>query len=487
MIQIPEKLKNFRFVKTKEKIPIEKEWQNQKNYSKDEFETPYTTYGVLCGYKNLMVVDADCKEINDYLETIDIFKETFKVKSAGKGFYHYYFISDKPPKKFKILYENKDTKADVQGISCQVIGPNSTLSNGKTYELCDENSDIKFIEYDKVFSLLTPFDETGRFEEEKKERKNSEISVKTQKENYRDEIKNKIKIKDLLRDLNINIQKNPTECPFHNSKGKKCLSFTDEMYHCFHCGSEGDIFSLYQQSNNCDFKTALKDLKEKAGITKKEKKQLIENKKQENKNIYNELLIHKFIIYKSKDETINKIFFNSFNITLGAEEILTPKHFRLKYFNETGILLPIITSDVWIELVNKWVTEFGVFEDQTKETNTDFQITECILNELYHFMPTFDLSLILSYGRYFYDEEEPDVIWVYNKVLEDILKKNQYKINMTKLKVLLDGYVSGNSFNKKINKKQYRFYKFNISECGLDREKIEEKLEVFKNDKKENN
>jgi len=70
MIEIPQKIRKFRFIKTKEKIPIETDWVNKNNYDYDN--TTYssylktnTTYGVLCGLSNLIVIDLDNKEIQE--------------------------------------------------------------------------------------------------------------------------------------------------------------------------------------------------------------------------------------------------------------------------------------------------------------------------------------------------------------------------------------------------------------------------------------
>ena len=56
--------------------------------------------------------------------------------------------------------------------------------------------------------------------------------------------------------LNIDINKNPTRCPFHDSKGGKCFSFNDKVWHCFHCNQSGDAITLYQLIHKTDFKKA---------------------------------------------------------------------------------------------------------------------------------------------------------------------------------------------------------------------------------------
>ena len=56
-------------------------------------------------------------------------------------------------------------------------------------------------------------------------------------------------------------------CPFHNEKTPS-FSVNEEkgFYHCFGCGEHGDIISFVMKSENVDFKTAISNLAELAGI-----------------------------------------------------------------------------------------------------------------------------------------------------------------------------------------------------------------------------
>lgn len=79
-----------------------------------------------------------------------------------------------------------------------------------------------------------------------------------------EKVKSKIKVSDILKEFKINVNKNPTDCPFHASAGGKCLSFNDGkgLWKCFHSGCDkgGDIFHLWQfLHNNCSFADALRD------------------------------------------------------------------------------------------------------------------------------------------------------------------------------------------------------------------------------------
>lgn len=61
-------------------------------------------------------------------------------------------------------------------------------------------------------------------------------------------------------------------CPIHekelgrpDTKATNCV-ICDDYFYCYACGKGGDIFSLYQAVNNCNFYTAKKELAQYAGI-----------------------------------------------------------------------------------------------------------------------------------------------------------------------------------------------------------------------------
>ena len=63
-------------------------------------------------------------------------------------------------------------------------------------------------------------------------------------------------------------------CPFHNEKTPS-FSVNEEkgFYHCFGCGEHGDIISFTMKSENIDFKNAISELANMAGIKMPEFKQ----------------------------------------------------------------------------------------------------------------------------------------------------------------------------------------------------------------------
>lgn len=152
--EIPKQLQNekFRFVliAKNSKRPIEDEWPTKANY---KFNDPKlikhlkdgNNYGVLCGPGNLFVIDIDVK--NAKPKDFESFKnlETFMVLTGGGGLHIYLLCSDEI-----VGYENETLsigELKIKGV--QVVGPNSTYTNGLTkYNVIKEN-EVVIIAKDK--------------------------------------------------------------------------------------------------------------------------------------------------------------------------------------------------------------------------------------------------------------------------------------------------------------------------------------------------
>jgi len=87
-------------------------------------------------------------------------------------------------------------------------------------------------------------------------------------DNFIDDIKRQVGITDVLSHLGISTSQNPTACPFHGSKGGKCLGFNHETAHCFHCENSWNIFTLITESSKCSFKESLDILANIGGMEK---------------------------------------------------------------------------------------------------------------------------------------------------------------------------------------------------------------------------
>lgn len=262
---IPQRLqvKGIKFVLLERggKKPIQKEWQNKII----EFDNPELlehiqnggNYGVMGGgEKCLIIIDFDNEKIQD--EIVPKLPATFTVKT-GTGKLHKYFFSDKC-ESFKIFDADMNTLADIQGEKKQVVCANSTHPNGNKYELV-EDKEIAFINYSELQALIMPYDKKPKKEEKKYERTNFDAH-----NDFIEKVKSYLNMETVLNSFGVNTNKNPCACPFHSSKGGKCLGFNRDTAHCFNCDNSWNIFSFVKDMKKCDFKEALEYLSNLAGL-----------------------------------------------------------------------------------------------------------------------------------------------------------------------------------------------------------------------------
>ncbi len=88
--------------------------------------------------------------------------------------------------------------------------------------------------------------------------------------NFTDELRTRLSVVDVVS-RRVALQKKGNNwwgcCPFHNEKTPS-FSVNEEkgFYHCFGCGEHGDIISFTMKSNNIDFKSAITELANMAGL-----------------------------------------------------------------------------------------------------------------------------------------------------------------------------------------------------------------------------
>ncbi len=267
MIEIPKQLqkKDFRFIKVanKDKRPIEKDWTNTNNYSFEDFEIiehlkSGGNYGVVSTFGNLIIVDCD-----DILLEEDISKlpQTFTVRTGGGGL-HAYYLSDlsekiilKDPLRIEIDKKgNKDFKhlGEIQSNKAMVVGPRSVHETGNKYEIIND-IEIAKINKEEIIDIFGKYGET-------KIKKSKTLFDDSNIELFQDpivkNIKNKIKIKELMKEEGYDLKKNPTECLLgHDSQGKKNFSYNEDegLWHCFNCGKGGDIFDFIMEHKKIEF------------------------------------------------------------------------------------------------------------------------------------------------------------------------------------------------------------------------------------------
>ena len=84
------------------------------------------------------------------------------------------------------------------------------------------------------------------------------------------EIKARLNIADVVRRY-VQLQRHGNRwiapCPFHQDT-KPSFSVNEEegFFHCFGCQASGDVFDFYARINGLDFKEALEQLAEEAGV-----------------------------------------------------------------------------------------------------------------------------------------------------------------------------------------------------------------------------
>lgn len=238
---IPKQLHNstFRFIllRSETKIPLEKDWTNTNNYSFDDpkLQTHLKNggnIGIVCGINNLVVIDFDSQKVQD--KVLPKLPKGLKQKSGG-GLIHAFFLTDNA-ENIKILDKDKNTLVDIQGPNKQIVIAPSIHPNGKQYVIV-EDSDIPFLPMAEIKAFFVDYLEKPHQEERK-----GKID--------------KPPLKEVLRKYGVDTSRNPTQCPWHNSKGGKCFSFNEDVYHCFHCDKSGDSISFVMEQDGCDFKEA---------------------------------------------------------------------------------------------------------------------------------------------------------------------------------------------------------------------------------------
>lgn len=90
--------------------------------------------------------------------------------------------------------------------------------------------------------------------------------------NFYDELKSSNDIVSVANTLGFNGKGTHSyiqgDCPRHGSAGRRCLTIWPGIqgWKCFHCGEKGDVIDLVMYYKNCDHRTAVRYLAERAGI-----------------------------------------------------------------------------------------------------------------------------------------------------------------------------------------------------------------------------
>ena len=288
ILMINEKLRNFNFVILKEKSPIEPAWQKKIHRWDDpklqEHISKGGNYGIQSNGSSiiidgktyfLVIIDFDKKEFQD--KVMPLLPETFTTTSGSpKNCYHLWFACDNN-KAFKIHDENMDTLCDILGAGNQVVAPGSKHSSGSIYSVV-KDIPFAFVPYAELEAILKPYDKKP-----KKEIKISNPVVKSFNNDIASKSIGLLSIKQVLEKVGIDTSKNPTGCFKHSSMGGKCLSWNEEVAHCFHCDGSWNKFSLIRDYKNLTDKQTFEWFANETGLTnelKNARKEFVEKNKE---------------------------------------------------------------------------------------------------------------------------------------------------------------------------------------------------------------
>lgn len=145
-MDIPKNLhnKDFRFTLLRGKIPIEKDWQKDNNYTfyDDKLKKHKDNIGVICGKGNLFVIDIDGNGENTLNKLLEKLPETYIVKTGKQGF-HMFYVSDELIS--GTAFNFNDSHIDIKADRGQVVMEGSTHPETKKKYTCFMDKPITFV------------------------------------------------------------------------------------------------------------------------------------------------------------------------------------------------------------------------------------------------------------------------------------------------------------------------------------------------------
>ena len=165
---IPRQLcnKSYRFIKIVggTKKPSEDSWTMENNYKYNdkefkEYLKKAKSYGVLCGYGKLCVIDSDDKKLSS-----DIFMKlpnTLTIETGTKDHYHFYFIIEGLRDKIVMTDGNNVHHGECQYLGAQVLGAGSLHPNKKYYKILQDN-EIATITKAQLDEVIKPYTKTKK-------------------------------------------------------------------------------------------------------------------------------------------------------------------------------------------------------------------------------------------------------------------------------------------------------------------------------------
>ena len=233
--------KKFRLIKIDSgaKKPIEDSWAEDNNYryNENEFKEYLKTadsYGVVCGYGNLAIIDIENNTNDKSLinKAMTEFPKTFTIKT-GSGGLHLYYIVKGLNKRIRLMKNGKHY-GEIQSKGNQCLGPGSLHPSGNKYEI-DIDNNIQNISKEKLLDLVS------EYTTEEKDASRFKINT-TGGLNW--DISKLIKYCPGLDTKDDNKWRGPH--PVHSSETGQNFEIDIEKntWYCFRCETGGDAVSL---------------------------------------------------------------------------------------------------------------------------------------------------------------------------------------------------------------------------------------------------
>lgn len=185
--------------------------------------------------------------------------------------------------------------------------------------------------------------------------------------------------------------------------------------------------------------------------------------------------MNKIIVYPGQKSFIEIVLNGGGTIELSEDEMLNANRFRQKYFINKGVMLAPISSNIWSFLLTEWQTIYGI-KTSVEKVSSETEIKELILEYLRNAAPVTgdDKRKCLNYG---YIYVEGDRVYLFTSIIKSIIKKNDIKIDVTKIRFVLKNYLIENSKVVKIDGHPKRFWVFDKRRLKIHEDFVEESLE----------
>jgi len=376
---IPKKLSNLKFCRVLKstKKPFEKNWVN-KPYSYEEIERYIKkgeNYGVLCGYENLIVIDADVPELAEAVSKL--LPPSFRVETGSGGIHDYYICNDLNKK--IVLTKNNKHYGEIQAKGTQVVGVGSLHPNGKKYKVLRDVS-LKEISKDDLMKCIKPFT---------KEVETEETKVLFNLRDYGNSDINSINISSIINTTGFKKGTNGEyygSSPFHGSSTgmNTWINNSKNVAYCFRCNcginvaqaiglTEGIILNCSDKLSRSQFLEVLKIAQDKYGL---EKPKMKESSKIEGGIMELQTKVFEALLSRRREdvsELLTNFFEKENNIYTTKNDLRTEM-----WIYHKGIYLPQGKSEVkeFCRIILKKYFTMRIFNEVVNKIETDTYIDE---------------------------------------------------------------------------------------------------------------